>query len=77
VQLARVKHALCGHAIIGVNMAKERTVSVTLRISEEVREIMHTAAEDEHRSMANMVEMLILQRYKVRPISVAPKRKSR
>jgi hypothetical protein len=58
-------------------MAKERTVSVTLRVSEDVRELLRAAAKDDHRSMANMVEMLILQRCKERSISVAPKRKSR
>lgn len=58
-------------------MTKVRTVSVTLRVSENVRELLRAAAEDDHRSMANMVEMLILQRCKERSISVAPKRKSR
>jgi hypothetical protein len=58
-------------------MPKVRTVSVTLRVSESVRELLRAAAEDDHRSMANMVEMLILQRCKERSISVAPKRKSR
>ena len=58
-------------------MAKERTVSVTLRVSEEVRELLRAAAEDDHRSMANMVEMLILQRCKERSIFPAPRRKSR
>lgn len=58
-------------------MPKVRTVSVTLRVSESVRELLRAAAEDDHRSMANMVEMLILQRCKERSISVAPKRKAR
>ena len=58
-------------------MAEERTVSVALRVSEDVRELLRAAAKDDHRSMANMVEMLILQRCKERSISVAPKRKSR
>jgi hypothetical protein len=58
-------------------MARERTVSVTLRVSEEVRELLRAAAEDDHRSMANMVEMHIRQRCKERCISVAPERKSR
>jgi len=55
-------------------MAKERIVSVTLRISEEVRELLRAAAEDDHRSMANLLEVLILKHCKERGLSVGPKR---
>ena len=58
-------------------MAKARTVSVTLRVSENVRGLLRAAAEDDHRSMANMVEMLILQRCKERSITYTPERKAK
>ena len=55
-------------------MAKDASVTVTLRVSETVRELLRAAAEDDHRSMANMVEVLILKHCKEREISMAPKR---
>jgi hypothetical protein len=55
-------------------MAKEPIVTVTLRVPETVRELLRAAAEEDHRSMANMVEVLILKHCKERSISVSPKR---
>lgn len=42
-------------------MAKEATVTVTLRISQSTRDLLRRAAETDHRSMANFVEVLILR----------------
>jgi glycosidase len=41
-----------------------------------VRELLHAAAEKDHRSMANMVEMLILKHCEANSISMVPKRKA-
>lgn len=57
-------------------MAKESSAA-TLRVSEGVRELLRLAAEKEHRSMANMVEVLILRHCEANGISVAQPRKSR
>lgn len=42
-------------------MAKERSATVTLRVPGTVRELLRAAAEKDHRSMANMLEVLILR----------------
>ena len=55
-------------------MAKEQSVTVTLRIPETIRELLRAAADEDHRSMANMVEVLILKHCKDHSISVVPKR---
>ena len=54
-------------------MAKEPSAA-TLRVSEAVRELLRLAAEKEHRSMANMVEVLILRHCETNGISVARRR---
>jgi hypothetical protein len=58
-------------------MAKDSSVTVTLRVSENVRELLRAAAERDHRSMANMVEVLILKHCEANNISANPKRSSR
>lgn len=55
-------------------MAKDTPVTVTLRIARSTKDLLQAAAEDDHRSMANMVEVLILKHCKEHSISVAPKR---
>jgi predicted HicB family RNase H-like nuclease len=55
-------------------MAKETSVTVTLRITETVRELLRAAAEKDRRSMANMVEVLILKHCEANGISVFHKR---
>lgn len=60
--------------IHGAIMAKDASVTVTLRVSETVRELLRAAAEDDHRSMANMVEVLIIKHCKDKGIAVTPKR---
>ncbi len=55
-------------------MAKESSVTVTLRVPESIRELLRAAAEKDHRSMANMVEVLILRHCESNGISVARKR---
>ena len=45
----------------GVLMATTKTATVTFRIDPGVKEGLRTAAAREHRSIANMVEVLIRQ----------------
>ena len=40
-------------------MASNKTTTLTFRIEPELKEALRTAANQEHRSIANMVEVLI------------------
>ncbi len=40
-------------------MAPAKTATVTFRINPEIKDALRLAAEREHRSLANMVEVLI------------------
>ncbi len=40
-------------------MAATKSTTLTLRIDPDVKEALRTAAEQEHRSITNMVEVLI------------------
>lgn len=40
-------------------MPSTQTAALTFRIDPTVKEALHTAAQQEHRSIANMVEVLI------------------
>ncbi|MET0008717.1 MAG: hypothetical protein ABW124_05370 [Candidatus Thiodiazotropha sp. 6PLUC9] len=40
-------------------MATAKTTTLTFRIEPELKEALRTAAQQEHRSIANMVEVLI------------------
>ena len=40
-------------------MAASKSTTLTLRIDPDVKEALRTAAEQEHRSITNMVEVLI------------------
>lgn len=40
-------------------MATTKSTTLTLRIDPDVKEALRTAAEQEHRSITNMVEVLI------------------
>jgi uncharacterized protein (DUF1778 family) len=55
-------------------MAKEAAVTITLRITRATRDLLREAAERDHRSMANMVEVLILRHCEVNAISMGTKR---
>lgn len=41
-------------------MATAKTATLTFRIEPELKEALRTAAENEHRSIANMVAVLIM-----------------
>ncbi|MFO1315869.1 MAG: Arc family DNA-binding protein [Burkholderiales bacterium] len=58
-------------------MAKEQSVPVTLRVPETIRELLRAAAEKDHRSMANMLEVLIIRHCEANGIAVPPPRKGR
>jgi len=42
-------------------MATTKTTTLTFRIDPELKEALRTAAQREHRSISNMVEVLILE----------------
>ena len=58
-------------------MTKETAVTITLRISRATRDLLKQAAEKDHRSMANMVEVLILRHCEACGISVSRPRTER
>lgn len=58
-------------------MTKEPSVSVTLRVPETIRELLRAAAEKDHRSMANMLEVLILRHCEANGISASSQRTRR
>jgi len=50
-------------------MAASKTATLTLRIEPEIKEALQRAAELEHRSVANMVEVLIREHCRVKGIA--------
>lgn len=50
-------------------MAASKTATLTLRIEPEIKEALQRAAELEHRSIANMVEVLIREHCRVKGIA--------
>ena len=50
-------------------MATSKTATLTLRIEPEIKQALQRAAELEHRSIANMVEMLIREHCRVKGIA--------
>lgn len=57
-------------------MEKDAPVTVTLRIAQTTRDLLKRAADLDHRSMANMVEVLILRHCEANGVSVSPKGKT-
>lgn len=51
-------------------MATTKTATVTFRIDPAVKEALRTAAAREHRSIANMVEVLIREHCRRKDISI-------
>ena len=47
------------NAVCGKNMATTKTTTLTFRIEPGLKEAVRTAAELEHRSIANMIEIMI------------------
>lgn len=70
-----IRYVLCHLSGPGANMTKDFSVTITLRVSENVRELLRTVAKHDHRSMANMVEVLILKHAEAIGITVMRKRK--
>ncbi len=58
-------------------MTKPSAVTVTLRLDKAIKDLLQVAADKEHRSMANMVEVLILRYCETNRISAAQPRKTR
>ncbi|AOV16775.1 hypothetical protein BJI67_06610 [Acidihalobacter aeolianus] len=53
-------------------MATAKTTTLTFRIEPELKEALRTAAEREHRSIANMVAVLIMDYCERNDIPVEP-----
>ena len=51
-------------------MATAKTTTLTFRIEPELKEALRTAAEREHRSIANMVAVLIMDHCERNGISI-------
>lgn len=51
-------------------MALPKTTNLNLRIAPEVREALREAAERDHRSISNMIELLIVQHCKRNEIPI-------
>lgn len=47
------------YAVWGNAMATEKTTTITFRIEPKLKDALRTAAELEHRSIANMIEVMI------------------
>ena len=56
-------------------MAPLKSTNLNLRITPEVREALRKAAEQDHRSISNMVEYLIVQHCQRLGISIVKKEK--
>nr|WP_306303899.1 DUF1778 domain-containing protein [Herbaspirillum sp. B39] len=65
--IENVKHS----AIILGQMTNEKTIAVNFRVRPEVRELLQAAAKLEHRSMTNMVEVLVLEYCRNHGIEIA------
>ena len=52
-------------------MATAKTATLTFRIEPELKEALRTAAEREHRSIANMVAVLIIEHCERNGIPIA------
>lgn len=52
-------------------MAASKTATLTLRIEPEIKQALQRAAELEHRSIANMVEVLIREHCRVKGIATS------
>ena len=52
-------------------MAASKSTTLTLRIDPDVKEALRTAAEQEHRSITNMVEVLIREYCQQHSISIS------
>ena len=58
-------------------MTKPSAVTVTLRLDKAIKDLLQAAADKEHRSMANMIEVLILRHCEASAIPVARPHKTR
>ncbi|MBL0730626.1 DUF1778 domain-containing protein [Piscinibacter sp. HJYY11] len=58
-------------------MAASKTATLTLRIEPEIKQALQRAAEMEHRSIANMVEVLIREHCRVKGIAPGVTSKSK
>ncbi len=57
-------------------MATTKTATLTIRVDPSLKEALRTAAQVEHRSIANMIEVLIREHCEKSGISVEQPRKS-
>lgn len=58
-------------------MAAEKTVALSLRVSPQLKTMLEVAAAQEHRSLTNMVETLVLAHCAQNAIKGPPAKKSK
>jgi hypothetical protein len=58
-------------------MASEKTMTITLRVAPAIKQALRDAAESEHRSLANMVEVLIRDHCRRNEIAIGAARPAR
>ncbi len=58
-------------------MAASKTATLTLRIEPEIKQALQRAAELEHRSIANMIEVLIREHCRVKGIATGGTRNNK
>lgn len=58
-------------------MATVKTATLTFRIDPGLKEALRMAADQEHRSIANMIEALIREYCKQRGIAIPPSEKAK
>lgn len=57
-------------------MSRAKSETLTLRTTPEIKELLRMAAEREHRSIASMIEVLILQNAEAKNLVAELDRKS-
>jgi len=56
-----MRQYICSTVEEAAAMARAKSVTLTIRTTPEIKELLRLAAEREHRSVASMVEVLVLQ----------------
>jgi hypothetical protein len=64
------QHLRSTSALTGETMAGAKTATLTFRIEPGLKEALRTAAEREHRSIANMVEVMIREYCRTKGIAI-------
>jgi len=52
-------------------MSERKTTAINLRMSQDIKELLRMAAAQEHRTLSNMLEFLVLQHCEQRGLRVS------